>query len=43
MSISELYQSGIQKNNIIHFAAIVNIASIDGELHQEEKDATEVC
>lgn len=36
MSISELYQSGTQKNKIAHFAAITNIASIDGALNAEE-------
>lgn len=36
MSIVELYESGTQKNNIAHFAAIVNIAAIDGKLNEEE-------
>lgn len=38
MSIVELYESGTQKNNIAHFAAIVNIAAIDGNLNDEEQN-----
>jgi len=38
MSISEIYESGIQKGNLAHFASIVNMASIDGELNVEEKE-----
>jgi uncharacterized tellurite resistance protein B-like protein len=37
MSISELYESGVQKSNISHFAAIVNIAVIDGQINDAEK------
>lgn len=37
MTISELYESGTQKSNIAHFAAITNIAFIDGELNEEER------
>ncbi|TPN87067.1 tellurite resistance TerB family protein [Aquimarina algicola] len=37
MSISEIYESGIQKNNLAHFASIVNMAFIDGALNDEEK------
>ena len=37
MSISELYESGIQKNNIAHFAAIANIAIVDGATNEQEK------
>ncbi|MDH5413545.1 MAG: TerB family tellurite resistance protein [Flavobacteriaceae bacterium] len=37
MTISELYESGTQKSNIAHFAAITNIAFIDGELSEEER------
>ncbi len=37
MSISELYESGTQKNNIAHFAAIANIAIVDGESNDQEK------
>ena len=37
MTILELYESGTQKSNIAHFAAIANIAFIDGELNEEER------
>ncbi|WP_027395073.1 TerB family tellurite resistance protein [Aquimarina latercula] len=37
MSISELYESGTQKNNVAHFAAIANIAVIDGQINEDEK------
>jgi len=37
MSISDLFESGIQKSNIIHFAAITNIAAIDGEINPKEE------
>lgn len=37
MSISELYESGAQKNNIAHFAAIANVAIVDGEANEQEK------
>lgn len=36
MSISELYESGTQKNNITHFAAIVSIAKVDGQINEKE-------
>ena len=29
MAISDLFLSGIQKNNISHFEAMVNIATVD--------------
>ncbi len=38
MSISEIYESGIQKDNLAHFASMVNMASIDGELNEEEEE-----
>ena len=38
MSISELYESGTQKNNIAHFAAIANVAIVDGEANEQEKE-----
>ncbi|GAA4273152.1 TerB family tellurite resistance protein [Aquimarina gracilis] len=38
MSISEIYESGIQKSNLAHFASIANMAFIDGELNNEEKE-----
>lgn len=37
MSISDLYESGTQKKNISHFAAMANIALIDGEINDKEK------
>ncbi|WP_103072138.1 TerB family tellurite resistance protein [Aquimarina sediminis] len=37
MSISEFYQSGVQKNNIAQFAAIANIACTGGQSNEEEK------
>ena len=38
MSISELYESGIQKKNIAHFAAMTNIALIDGKINEQEHE-----
>lgn len=38
MSISEIYESGEQKSNIAHFAAIANIALADGEMNDEESN-----
>ncbi|MEX0316201.1 MAG: TerB family tellurite resistance protein [Allomuricauda sp.] len=37
MSFSQLYESGTQKRNVLHFAAIANMALIDGELNLEEQ------
>lgn len=37
MSIVDLFESGIQKNNLKHFAAIANIAVIDGEVNENER------
>ncbi len=37
MSISDMYTSGLQKKNLIHFAAIANIAAVDGEINLEEE------
>ncbi len=37
MSISDLFDSGFQKRNKDHFAAIVRVAMGDGEISQEEK------
>lgn len=37
MSIIDLFESGIQKNNLKHFAAIANIAVIDGEVNESER------
>ncbi|WP_420321378.1 hypothetical protein [Flagellimonas sp.] len=36
MSISEIYESGEQKSHIAHFAAIANIAVVDGRMNEEE-------
>lgn len=37
MSILDLYESGTQKNNLAHFAAIANIALVDGAINDTEK------
>jgi len=37
MSLADLYTSGLQKKNLIHFAAIANIAAVDGEINAEEE------
>ena len=37
MSISKLYESGIQKRNLLHFAAIVNMALVDGNINEAEQ------
>ncbi|NAS32551.1 TerB family tellurite resistance protein [Flavobacteriaceae bacterium R38] len=37
MSFSELYESGTQKRNVLHFAAIANMALVDGELNLDEE------
>ncbi len=37
MSISDLYDSGFQKRNQGHFAAIVRVAMSDGVINDEEK------
>lgn len=37
MSFSQLYESGTQKRNVLHFAAIANMALVDGELNLEEQ------
>lgn len=36
MSISEIYESGEQKKHIDHFAAIANIAVVDGQMNEDE-------
>jgi uncharacterized tellurite resistance protein B-like protein len=38
MSISDLFDSGFQKRNQSHFAAIVKVAMSDGVITDEEKD-----
>lgn len=37
MSISQLYESGTQKRNVLHFAAIANIALVDGKVNIAEQ------
>ncbi|WGH75201.1 TerB family tellurite resistance protein [Tenacibaculum tangerinum] len=37
MSIVDLYESSNHRNNIAHFSAIVNLATIDGDLNDDEK------
>lgn len=36
MAFLDLYQSNTHRNNVAHFAAIVSIALVDGELNKEE-------
>jgi uncharacterized tellurite resistance protein B-like protein len=36
MAFLDLYQSNTHRNNVAHFAAIVSIALIDGELNDDE-------
>lgn len=37
MSISQLFESGTQKRNVLHFAAIANMALVDGKVNTEEQ------
>lgn len=37
MSISDLFGSGEHLRNINHFACIVNLASVDGEINEKEE------
>ena len=37
MSFTDLFESGEHKRNIGHFASIVNMAAVDGELNAEEE------
>lgn len=41
MGIVDLYQSSEHRNNLAHFAAIVNLALVDGEFNEEEKARVE--
>ncbi|MDT8346802.1 MAG: TerB family tellurite resistance protein [Flavobacteriaceae bacterium] len=41
MSISDLFQHIQHKRNLSHFAAIVNIASVDGVISEEEQELLE--
>ena len=38
MSIIDLFESSIHRNNMAHFSALVKIALVDGELNTNEKD-----
>ncbi len=37
MSIVDLFESSVHRNNMAHFSAIVNIALVDGELNADEQ------
>lgn len=37
MSIVDLYESSKHRNNVAHFCALVNIATVDGVLNEEEE------
>lgn len=37
MSIIDLFESSIHRNNMAHFSALVNIALVDGELNKDEQ------
>lgn len=41
MSISDLYSTGAHKRNIGHFADIVKLALLDGEIEQREENLLE--
>ncbi len=36
MSFTDLFESGAHRRNLAHFASLVNIASIHGEIHENE-------
>jgi uncharacterized tellurite resistance protein B-like protein len=38
MSIVDLFESNEHKNNVAHFAAIVNLAAVDGTINTEEEN-----
>lgn len=38
MSISQIYESGTQKRNVLHFAAMVNMALVDGKVNKAEQE-----
>ena len=38
MAILDLYESSEHRNNIAHFAAIVNLATVDGTLNVQEEN-----
>lgn len=37
MSIVDLYESSKHRNNVAHFSAIVNLATVDGDLNEDEQ------
>lgn len=37
MSIHHLFESGSQRRNVLHFAAIVKMALVDGEINEAEE------
>ena len=37
MSFSDLFDSGTHRRNLGHFASIVNLAAVDGEINPEEE------
>ena len=37
MSFTDLFETGEHKRNLAHFASIVSIASVDGEVNKEEE------
>lgn len=41
MSFSDLFGSGEHLRNINHFASIVNLASVDGEINEKERNLVE--
>ncbi|SHI63498.1 hypothetical protein SAMN04488096_103120 [Mesonia phycicola] len=41
MSYSDLFGSGEHTRNLGHFASIVNIAAVDGEINNEEREVLE--
>lgn len=41
MSFKNLFESGEHKRNLSHFASIVNMASVHGEIHENEQKLLE--
>lgn len=41
MSFTDLYESGEHRNQLAHFAAIVNLANTDGNINDDEKKLIE--
>ena len=42
MSISELYNTNEHRNNLAHFAAIINLALVDGAITPEEENKVKI-